>query len=185
MELNRREFLKGSFFATLAGIFGKLDFQRLIDERETGQTQEKNLSPTRIRQVEDVVSQAVVSIDGVECPGCMAEVVVVVRFDGAQAELWSDTDYVPNGINLDLGSVHDIEISFPTYIVRASSCELNERALSLSGPGYALGFYTIAPWWSPQRDADLEQFAKDSNHISGATNMLTLPELLVDTELAP
>jgi len=47
------------------------------------------------------------------------------------------------------------------------------------------GSYRIAPWWSPQRDADLDAFWKDSDHLSGSLALLTAKVVTVPVKVMP
>jgi hypothetical protein len=49
----------------------------------------------------------------------------------------------------------------------------------------AAGTYRIAPWWSPQRDADLESFWRDSNHLAGTIGMLTSKIVTIPIRVMP
>lgn len=47
------------------------------------------------------------------------------------------------------------------------------------------GSYRIAPWWSPQRDGDLDAFWKDSDHLSGSLALLTAKVVTVPVKVMP
>jgi hypothetical protein len=47
------------------------------------------------------------------------------------------------------------------------------------------GTYRIAPWWSPQRDSDLDQFWKDCNHLAGTISMLTSKVVSIPIRVIP
>jgi hypothetical protein len=47
------------------------------------------------------------------------------------------------------------------------------------------GSYRIAPWWSPQRDADLGAFRNDSDHMSGATALLIAKITSIPVKVVP
>ncbi len=49
----------------------------------------------------------------------------------------------------------------------------------------AAGSYRVAPWWSPQRDLDLDAFWKDSDHLSGVLGLLAAKVITVPVRVMP
>lgn len=47
------------------------------------------------------------------------------------------------------------------------------------------GSYRVAPWWSPQRDLDLDAFWKDSDEVSGALALLSAKVTTVPVQVQP
>jgi len=45
--------------------------------------------------------------------------------------------------------------------------------------------YRVAPWWSPQRDVNLESFVKDSDHVSSSLSMLVSKVSTVPVQVLP
>jgi hypothetical protein len=68
---------------------------------------------------------------------------------------------------------------------------LQTRARSGSPTGFKLlsylntGSYRIAPWWSPQRDKNLEDFVRSSDHLSSAVGMLVSKVASVPVKVEP